>query len=71
MPRAQAAKWRWEEIGFRIQIENILIKQIVAHIKERGKRITVAKELCKCGPRITMELICKCIFATAAAIAST
>lgn len=70
MPWAQTAKWRWEEIGFRIQIEDILIKQIIAHIEERGEGITIAKELCECGPRIAMELICKWIFASTAAITS-
>lgn len=70
MPRAETTKWRWEEIGFRIQIKDILIEQIVTHIEERGKRIAVAKELCECGPRIAMELICKCIIAVAT-IAST
>lgn len=69
MPRAKSTKWRWKEIWFRIQIENMLIEQIIAHIEERCKGIAVAKELCECGPRIAMELICKCIV-TAAAITS-
>lgn len=69
MSRAKTTEWRWKEIWFRIQIEDILIEQIIAHVEERGKGIAVAKELCECGPRIAMELICKCIIA-AAAIAS-
>lgn len=66
MSRAETTKWRWKEIWFGIQIKDILIKQIVAHVKERGKGIAVAKELCECGPRIAMELICKWIVLSAA-----
>jgi len=59
MSRPNAAKGRGEEVGFRVQIEDLLVEQVVAHVEERGERIAVAKELGEGGPRIAVELICK------------
>jgi len=59
MPRTNPTEGRGEEVVFRVQIEDVLIEQIVAHVEERGERIAVAKELGEGGTRISMELICK------------
>lgn len=56
VPGTQTAERR-EEVVVCVQIENVLLEQIVAHVEERGERVAGAEELSERGTRVAVELV--------------